>query len=231
MKKLIIITGVNKGLGNALFNIILNKKQHTIIAVSRNFNENQNKHKNTLPDVFYVKKDLSKLKNIENLNLIKYYSNKYEEIIFINNAATINPINAIGKLDEKSVLEAVQLNTITPIWITNHILRHNTTQRIKILNISSGAAKKPIVGWSIYCSTKAACEMFFETLKNQERDNEKIEIYNIDPGVMDTDMQENIRSKEEIAMPDVSVFKELHKNNQLRTVEEVAQGIIKKYNL
>ncbi|MDB4290195.1 SDR family NAD(P)-dependent oxidoreductase, partial [Flavobacteriaceae bacterium] len=112
-----------------------------------------------------------------------------------------------------------------------NIVKNNRSKRVRIINISSGAAKRPILGWSIYCSTKSANEMFFNTLKLQEENNKNIEVHNLDPGVMDTDMQKNIRSKSENEMPNVELFKEYHKTEQLKSAQEVALDIVSTYNL
>ncbi|MFV9549501.1 SDR family NAD(P)-dependent oxidoreductase [Algibacter sp. PT7-4] len=232
MKKLIIITGVNKGLGEAFFNFFLKDESITIIAISRNFSENQKLIKGKNKQVIFLQKDLSTLKDVEaELNLSLYYSPKFEEVIFINNAATINPIEAIGNFKDHAIINSIQLNTIAPLLLTNNIIKHNTSNKVRIFNITSGASKRPIVGWSLYCSTKSANEMFFNTLKLQEENNKNIEIYNLDPGVMDTDMQKNIRSKEEKQMPNVNVFKDYHKTEKLKSAIEVAQEIVKTHNI
>ena len=230
MGKLVIITGVNKGLGNAFFNLFLKEEAITIIAISRNFNDEQKTTINTR--VIFIEKDLSKLNNVEDeLKLNSYYSSQFEEIIFINNAASINPIESVGSFDDESIVKAVQLNTIAPLLLTNNIIKNNRSKRIRIFNISSGAAKRPIIGWSIYCTTKSANEMFFNTLKLQEVNNKNIEVHNLDPGVMDTDMQKNIRSKSEEEMPNVELFKEYHKTEQLKSAQEVALNIVSTYNI
>ena len=73
--------------------------------------------------------------------------------------------------------------------------------------------------------------MFFNTLKLQEENNKNIYVHNLDPGVMDTEMQINIRSKSEQAMPNVELFKEYHKTEQLKSAQEVALDIVSTYNL
>lgn len=232
MEKLIIITGINKGLGNAFFNLFLKEEDITIVAISRNLNEEQKKIKNTYRRVVFIEKDLSTLNNVEEeLNLNTYYTSQFKEVIFINNAASVNPIEAIGNFDNEAIVKAVKLNTIAPILLTNNIIKNNTSKRIRIFNISSGAARRPIIGWSLYCSTKSANEMFFNTLKLQEENNKNIKVHNLDPGVMDTDMQKNIRSKGEKIMPNVELFKEYYKKEQLRSAEEVALEIVSTYNI
>ena len=232
MEKLIIITGVNKGLGEAFFNFFSSEKDTTILGISRNLNEEQKKIKNKFDKIIFIEKDLSTLKNIdEELNLKAYYLTKFKEVIFINNAASINPIEAIGNFNDEAIFKTVQLNTIAPILLTNNIIKNNKSKLVRIFNISSGAAKSPIVGWGLYCITKSAIEMFFNTLKLQEANNKNIEVNNIDPGIIDTDMQKKIRNKSVEIMPNVEHFKEYYNNKQLKSAKEVALGIISVYKI
>jgi benzil reductase ((S)-benzoin forming) len=61
---------------------------------------------------------------------------------------------------------------------------------LTVLHIGSGASKHPIPHWSAYCTTKAAAAMFFACLAVE---NPGWKIVDMDPGVLDTDMQSAIR--------------------------------------
>ena len=69
---------------------------------------------------------------------------------------------------------------------------HENKASLHIFNVSSGEATKAIPEWATYRSTKASARMYFDAL-NSER-NSKITIDHFDPGVMDTQMQEEMRS-------------------------------------
>lgn len=231
MKKGLLITGGNKGLGKALIDIALKDPDIKIISISRSLHKD---HLNlSEKKLILITKDLLTLKNVEKeLSLEKHYKTITEELVFINNAATIFPIEKIGDFDEKEILKNIQVNTATSILLTNHLLRYKMKQKkLKILNISSGASQRPILGWSLYCSMKAANEMFFNTLKLQESTNKEIEIYNVSPEIMDTGMQKKIRNVDITVMPDVDKFKVYHKNKQLKTPVEVALMLNESYNL
>ena len=116
-----------------------------------------------------------------------------------------------------------------PFMLTNYLLQKGTSSKIKIINISSGAAKRPIEGWGLYCATKGANEMFFDVLKSEVSTNVNFSVYNIDPGVMNTEMQEEIRSKSQTEFPNVTDFIQLSKENKLRNVNDVAYKILKDF--
>ncbi|MCS6796529.1 MAG: SDR family NAD(P)-dependent oxidoreductase [Raineya sp.] len=228
----IILTGTSKGLGRAILNKILSitSKEFFIISISKT---DISKNYSNLTNFFHFNIDLSEnfdseLSKIHDI-ILKL---KITELIFISNAGVIEPISMVGKLDKNLLQKNISINLIAPITITNAILSWGGIKKILILNISSGASKKPIAGWSCYCASKAAAAMFFECLRMEcQNKNAIIEIENIDPGVMDTDMQASIRNVTSDDFPDVNKFIEYAKSNRLKKPDEAAEEIVKKYIL
>ena len=212
--KVIILTGISKGIGKAIFSNLSN--QFEVIGISRNLSENK-KSKRKLK----IECDLSKLLDVEQLDLSFIEPNN--QIIFINNAAIIEPIAINGTIKRESIEKIYNTNVIAPIILIQKILNLSNPERIKIINITSGAAKKPLPGWSLYSSSKAAVEIYLEALLLEYPN---IKIINYDPGVVDTNMQMNIRSKKVYEFPLVERFKEFKYENYLRDTEVVAKEII-----
>ncbi|MFY0603980.1 MAG: SDR family NAD(P)-dependent oxidoreductase [Flavobacteriaceae bacterium] len=226
--KVILITGINRGLGEAFFYHFLDKKDYLIVGISRQINQAQLSLLNEEKFVF-IQADLQKIKSLENLNILRYFE-KAEEVIYINNAATINPINKVGGFETKEIQDIIQLNTIAPIFISNYLFKEISEKKITILNISSGASTSAIVGWSLYCATKAANEMFFNVLKAQEKDNSNVKVFNINPGVMNSGMQESIRNIDESVFPRVKEFIRLKEENKLLDPLEVVKRVLLETN-
>lgn len=222
----VIITGINTGLGKAFFDYFNTKDKVRIIAISRRITEQQ-KYLLEAKTFDYINIDFSNFNNTDTLQLDKYIT-KEDFVVFINNAATISPINKIGEFNDNDILNVVSINTVAPLLITNSIMRHEFKE-LKVINISSGAAHKPIVGWSLYCATKSANEMFFETLQSQENGS-NVKIYNVNPGVIDSNMQEFIRNTNEVIFPTINDFKALKKNNKLKTPKQAALDVLKEAN-
>jgi NAD(P)-dependent dehydrogenase (short-subunit alcohol dehydrogenase family) len=63
----------------------------------------------------------------------------------------------------------------------------------RIVNVSSGAAARPIPGWSAYCAAKAGLDMFTQVVALEVQDS-NIRVNALYPGLVDTDMQADIRS-------------------------------------
>lgn len=221
----VMITGISKGLGKFLFQGLIPLQQVHCIGIGRNFSkENNGKHTTLIPC------DLSKP---ETLPCIEHIVSKGRGLIFINNAGTVEPIGSIGALPEQALQRAVQVNFLSPMLLCNQLVQfcHKNRQRLKIINISTGAANYPIVGWGAYCSTKAAFKMFLDVLAQQEKDGGLVEVIHIDPGVMDTGMQEKIRAANADDFPRVAEFQAFKAQGKLRKPEEVAESIIREHIL
>lgn len=223
--KLIIITGTNRGLGEAIFNAIKDVEDMYIWCISRRLSKEQAENMESYPRVTFFLQDLAVL---EDINFLNFDTIKPEvnEIVFINNAASIQPIGSIGSFENTQIRTLINLNTTIPLQMINEIVKCKKDRSVKVINISSGAARSPIVGWSLYCTTKCANEMFLNVLEKQEGTKEQVLVYNIDPGVIDTAMQQNIRNTAASEFPNVSDFIKLKERNILQDAKDVALRIL-----
>lgn len=219
--KTIILTGANRGLGRAIHDLLLTNKYDDCrkIFISRNKDFNKSSINNTSK---YISVDLSE--NILNLEELTIKPN-VKEIIFINNAGVIEPIDQAINISNELLQPAININFLSPVKIIQHLtLKSNElAAKLLILNVSSGAANHPIQGWLSYCSSKAAIKMAIDVFAEE---NPNIDVLHFDPGVMDTSMQKLIRSKTASQMQQVDKFKEFKENNSLRSPTIVAKELL-----
>ncbi len=228
----ILITGTTRGLGKAFFDV-LRKYNVFLFCISRKILPYQKDLMNNNKNIHFSIYDLNQINLIINNDEIfkNFPFNDIKELFFINNAGVIDPINKIGDLREESILSSLNVNTIAPILLINKILKICSDLDIdfKLLNISTGAANKPYEGWAMYCSTKSAFKMFVDVLSAENKDNPKILAYNIDPGVLDTDMQQKVRTSDPENFPLHNYFVNLKLNGELAEPESAAKKIIKDF--
>jgi NAD(P)-dependent dehydrogenase (short-subunit alcohol dehydrogenase family) len=113
--------------------------------------------------------------------------------IVVNNAATIEPIGLLGEVPPEQWVQAVAVNLSGPYFVIRAALPTFLAQGGGvILNLSSGAALGPRLGWSAYCSTKAALAMLSRSVAT-EYGAQGVRAYSFQPGMVDTDMQGRIR--------------------------------------
>ncbi|MEU7865983.1 SDR family NAD(P)-dependent oxidoreductase [Dactylosporangium sp. NPDC049140] len=190
----VVITGVSRGLGAALFDAS-SARGDRVLAVGRHFSQQQQLLRDERPgDVTLFSTDIADAHWLPDYDTLRGFLRDADEVVLIHNAAVVEPIGAVGRLTTEAITNAIAVNLTAPVVLTNTFLRAAPSDaRVRVLFISSGAAHRIIDGWALYCTTKAAGETFFDVVASQVRDEERISIVNVDPGQMDTGMQENIR--------------------------------------
>ena len=221
MKTLFVITGTTRGLGEAFFKLLY--RDNILITINRNKINYDDHNVNITIDLSNI--TLNNLQEFEKILLKKLVEN-IKEVIFINNAFTLGKLSKIDELQNQDILNAINTNFVSSFLLIKSFINKTKTLTLnkKILNISSGAAHKSIDGWSLYCSTKSAMEMVMNSISLEYPD---FTCSNIDPGVMNTEMQANIRNFKDSANNEY--FLKLYLNNELKDTLEVANKIIKKY--
>lgn len=212
-----IVTGVSGGLGEAITQKLLARGE-TVIGLGRN---------NYLKSETYtfLPCDLSLTQNWEDF----FPDELDDELTLINNAGIIEPISRMADINDDRVVDHIfKVNTIAPLKLAMHLYRKMTDKSsFSLVNISSGAADKSIPSWGLYCASKSALNRWTETFKLEEWERGKQpKVYAIAPGVVDTPMQEKIRSVSEELFSRVGHFQKLKNEKQLFSPVEAAELVL-----
>lgn len=222
-KKIAIITGGSKGIGAALVHRYA-LHDFFIYSLSRTAADQH-------PAVTSILVDLSDPINATEVFdelLEKVKTQNPVEIVFINNAGSLGEMAPIEKNTPVSVQKTIALNTTTPICLSSRFIKQlkDCKASKRILNISSGAAKKSYEGWTVYCSSKAALDMATKTMAlEQNSEKQPVKINAIYPGVVETEMQHQIRNTSEKNFKNAKRFIQLKEDNKLFSTKEVAEKI------
>jgi benzil reductase ((S)-benzoin forming) len=219
MKSLYIITGTGKGLGKALAEEVLSVGHH-VIGISRNQSITNELYEHITLDL----NDLTAVSSYKFPQDITHFS----RVVLVNNAGIIGDIHHVGNLQNELIAQTFTINTIAPAILMNNFMHQYKTytgEKI-VLNISSGAGKVPIDGWSAYCASKAAVDMFTQVAaKEIAIDNTNFKVFALSPGIIDTQMQQQIRQADKEGFSEVERFKEYKAHNELQSPEETAKKI------
>jgi benzil reductase ((S)-benzoin forming) len=219
-----LITGASQGLGRALAEAILKRPDTWVLGISRHA---------TIEHARYQHQplDLSDIEAVEH-NLAKIFlpHPDAESLTLINNAGTLGEIGYVGELPNEHFQFVFDLNVVAPAMLMNtFISAYGSLKNIPrtILNISSGAAQRPVDGWAAYSASKAALNALSETTqKEQDLRGSGIRVWALSPGVVDTAMQAHIRATKPTQFSEQQKFEEFHSNGQLQEASAVASRII-----
>lgn len=213
----VFVTGVSRGLGLALAEEFLGQG-HEVVGIGRSTNTKAENYR-------FISCNLASHEEVEALEI---EIQPGWEVLLINNAGIIRPIQRISDQEDDFSAEIFQVNTIAPIQLMRKFLRacEKSGSRLTILNISSGAGRRAIPSWANYCASKAALDLFSETLQLEEREKGKgTKVYSVAPGVIATEMQANIRQSNARDFSSLETFQQLHHSGQLQFPAETARRL------
>lgn len=216
-----IITGASKGIGAACLHA-LEQQGKTVIGMARSNPDNRE---------LFEELDLTDRNRRQGViaRLLAPYRDKADTFTLINNAGIVEPVGKVGMLSDEETRMAIELNLTAPLELANQFIEFLAGMDVKkqIVNISSGAGRNALEGWGVYCATKAALDRFSEVVRlEQQREDFPVGIVSIAPGIIDTGMQETIRSSGEDGFPSLGKFIEYKETGQLSSPEDTARRLL-----
>jgi NAD(P)-dependent dehydrogenase (short-subunit alcohol dehydrogenase family) len=142
--------------------------------------------------------------------------------LWVNNAGILGPIDPVRDADPAAFAANLSVNVLGVVHGTQAFLRHRGPAPV-LVNVSSGAGTNAYAGWGAYCASKAAVERFTEVVALEEPG---VRAYALSPGVVDTDMQAEIRSTPGERFPSVERFHDLKARDAFNSPAWVARQVL-----
>ncbi len=154
---------------------------------------------------------------------------EFASATLINNAGAIGHLGPIydAALDDLSMGLAINLQA--PVLLSAVFLKHTRQWQMprKILNISSGLGRRPMAASALYCAGKAGLDHFTRCLALDEALHaDPAKVVSLAPGVIDTDMQTELRSATGSGFPDQTRFVQMKDTGALTTPADAAAQIL-----
>lgn len=190
--KVIIVTGASRGIGAAAAGALA-KAGATVVLTARDGKLTEEVARSIGASASARACDVSDYAAVE--ALVAETKKRFGRLdALVNNAGVIEPIASIAESDPKTWARNVEIN-LTGAY---HAIRAVLPGMIAdgggtIVNVSSGAAIRPLQGWSAYCSGKAGLHMLTRAIA-LETTGKGIRVFGFQPGTTDTDMQVLIRA-------------------------------------
>ncbi|XP_030620847.1 sepiapterin reductase b [Chanos chanos] len=206
-RALCVITGASKGFGRELAVQIagLLKPKSVMLLVARSGKQLAELKDDLVASdgdksqlvVHCIQADLGKKEGVEKTIRVAKETSAMDidHLLLINNAASLGDVSrfAMSFTDREEVDAYLSLNVSSVLSLTAGVLqafpwRHGL--RRTVVNVSSLCALKPFPSWVLYCTGKAARDMMFRVLAEEEPD---LRVLSYAPGPLDTDMQTQAR--------------------------------------
>lgn len=217
MAHLYIVTGSSRGLGAALVQQ-LSQPGNTVVGIARKLNPALQAEQWTL--------DLADpLPAAERLQAWLRVSRDWDSAALINNAALLSEPGPLAASDLVGLSAALRVGLEAPVLLSRAFLAETAgVAKRRILNISSGMGRRAMAGSASYCAVKAGLDHLSRALALEAPD---VGVVSLAPGVIDTDMQIQLRGADPARFPEQTRFQGLKDGGQLQTAEATAAAVLR----
>ena len=166
--------------------------------------------------------------------LSRFDANHFDEAVLVNNAGVIPTVGPADGCTSAELSAALRVGLESTVLLTAAFLRATGAWRAdrRVLNISSGLGRRAMAGSALYCAVKAGMDHFSRTVALDEAHRadsgrgSAARIVSLAPGVVDTDMQAQLRAADSAGFPGQAYFTQQHASGLLVSAEDTATRIL-----
>jgi len=231
-RHLTILTGASRGMGLAMAEQLLDAG-HDLLCISRSHNDALGLRASAkglrceqwAQDLTRAEAAAAKLETW----LAGQGAAGFASATLINNAGVLPRIAPLAAVPAGDLADALRVDLEAPMLLTSAFLRATRAWQAqrKVLNISSGLGRRPMASQAAYCAAKAGLDHFTRCVALEEADQPHgAKVCSLAPGVIDTDMQIQLRSADASQFPDISSFIGLKKKGMLSSPSQAAARVL-----
>ncbi len=150
-------------------------------------------------------------------------------LTLINNAGVMATPAPLDRVPVADIVRALRVGLEAAVVITAAFLeatRHWPGAR-RVLNISSSLGRRPMAGGAVYCAAKAGMDHLTRVLAlEQATQPNPARVMSLAPGVIDTDMQAELRASSADLFPDRARFVGLQQQGLLPSAAACATRVL-----
>lgn len=237
LKHLTIITGASRGMGLAMAEKLM-APDRLLLCISRKTHAGLAQAAAAQgADLTQWEQDLADTQGAaQRLQdwLTKLAPSELASATLINNAGVLTTIGPLESAPPEGVVNALRVGLEAPMLLTAAFLRV-TSDWVnggwrgprKVLNISSGLGRHAMAGQASYCAAKAGMDHFTRGCALDEAEKPfGAKLVSLAPGVIDTDMQTQLRAGDPAQFPGLQRFIDLKAQGHLSSPEQAAQQVL-----
>lgn len=150
-------------------------------------------------------------------------------VSLVNNAAAMSTPAPLAESDAADLSNAMRVGLEAPLLLTAAFLRatHDWACPRKVLMVSSGLGRRAMASCASYCAVKAGMDHLARVLALEEalRPN-GARVVSLAPGIIDTDMQAQLRGADQALFPAQAMFQGLKDGGQLDSPAQAAAKLL-----
>jgi NAD(P)-dependent dehydrogenase (short-subunit alcohol dehydrogenase family) len=220
-----VVTGHSRGLGEAIADHLLDRGV-SVLGISRRQNASlAARHDGTLRQLELDLADTGALTTWLASDELAHFVRGAGIALLVNNAGLLQPIGPLETQDIVATLRASAVNVAAPLALSAAFaVATDSSSDRRILHVSSGAGRRGYAGWSVYCASKAALDNHARAVALDR--TPALRISSVAPGVIDTDMQAEIRASTERNFPERERFVAMKREGRLITPDRAGRAIV-----
>ncbi len=222
---LCILTGASRGLGLAVARQLVARGTR-LLTISRHRND-------TLPaEVTQWTADLAEPAPVAQALaqwLAAQGADAWASVTLIHNAGVISRLAPLSEVPADDLSRALRVGLEAPLVLTGAFLQATGAWALprRVLFVSSGLGRRAMAGSASYCAAKAGLDHLARALALEEAARPHgARVVSLAPGVIDTDMQVQLRSADPVLFPEQSKFAGLKSGGHLDTPEQAAARLL-----
>lgn len=145
-----------------------------------------------------------------------------ERLLLVNNAALVTEPGPLAGVPLEALSASVRVGLEAVVLLSAATLAGAPAcPDLRIVNVSSGLGRRPMAAAAPYCAVKAGMDHLSRALQL-----EGARVVSLAPGIIDTDMQVQLRNGDPARFPERDRFVEFKTSGALQSAEETAQRLI-----
>jgi len=229
---LTIITGASRGMGLAMAEQLLDAG-HDLLCISRSHNDSLGQRATAAGlrceqwSLDLARADVAATRL--QAWLAARDAGAVASITLINNAGMVPRTAPLAATPATELAEGLRVDLEAPMMLTSVFLRGTQGWRAqrRVLNISSGLGRRPMASAALYCAAKAGMDHFTRCVALEEASQPHgAKVCSLAPGVIDTDMQVQLRKADAAQFPEVGTFIGLKEKGMLSSPREAAARVL-----
>ncbi|MES2716553.1 MAG: SDR family NAD(P)-dependent oxidoreductase [Pseudomonadota bacterium] len=232
LQALYVVTGSSRGLGAALVAQLL-QPGHQLLGIARRSNPGLQARADAagVPLQQWTA-DLAEPQPVaERLAgwLAGFDGAAVASVTLVNNAGVVGLPANLDQVPLATLSLALRAGLEAPLLLTSAFLAatRGWAGTRRVLNISSGLGRRAMAGSAAYCAAKAGMDHFSRAVALEEAARPNgARIVSMAPGVVDTDMQAELRGADAGSFPEQARFAALHAQGQLTSADDCARALL-----